>query len=82
MLKDILSPNPNTPSAMRLMSMCSLVAGASIAVIGLVLEVDPEKLAWLCAVFVGSAFGGKALQKKFEVKQESKKIEPSKEILS
>ena len=61
-----LSSNPNTPSAMRVMSTLSLLIGAGIAFYGLYQKVDPEKLAWLVGVFVTSAFGGKAMQKKYE----------------
>jgi len=68
MLKGLLSSDPSAPSAMRLMAFCSLLLGAGIAIFGLYKGIDPEKLSWLCSVFVVSAFGGKAVQKKFESK--------------
>lgn len=68
---NFLSSDPGTPSSMRVMSFCSLLFGAGIAVYGLYKGIDPEKLAWLVAVFVTSAFGGKVLQKRYEVKDAS-----------
>ena len=78
MIKGLLSSDAKTPSAMRAMSFVSLLGGTALAFYGLYKGIDPEKLAWLCFVFVGSAFGGKAFQKKFEMKSPA---EAAQEIL-
>ena len=69
----LLSSDPKSASAMRAMAFVSLLSGAGLAFYGLYKGVDLEKLAWLCFVFVGSAFGGKAVQKKFEANVEKAK---------
>jgi multisubunit Na+/H+ antiporter MnhG subunit len=51
---------------MRLMAVISLLAGTAIALWGITKGVDLRDLATLVGVFVGSAFGGKAIQKGFE----------------
>lgn len=56
-------------STMRLMAVISLLAGTGIAFWGITRGVDLRDLATLVGVFVGSAFGGKALQKGFEKKR-------------
>lgn len=53
-------------STMRLMALVSLLAGTGIALWGITKGVDLRDLATLVGVFVGSAFGGKAIQKGFE----------------
>ncbi len=62
-------------SMMRVMSLLSLVAGIILAFVGLNQQQEPSSLAVLVAVFVGSAFGGKALQKSQELKVRSKKVD-------
>lgn len=56
-------------SSMRVMSLISLTSGIIIAIIGLVKGSNLSEVAILAGVFVGSAFGGKALQKFSETKE-------------
>lgn len=51
---------------MRVMSFLSLLLGAAVAFYGINQDRDMTGLAMLVGVFVGSAFGGKVLQKKYE----------------
>lgn len=67
-LKAMLS-NSDDVSAMRIMSFISLFAGIGIAFDGLHSNKDIVNLTALVSMFVGSAFGGKVLQKALEVKQ-------------
>lgn len=55
-------------SVMRVMSLLSLLVGTIVAVVGVLKGSDLKDLSWLVAVFVTSAFGGKAIQKGFEKK--------------
>lgn len=61
-------------SMMRVMALLSLVSGIVLAFVGLNQQQEPSSLAVLVAVFVGSAFGGKALQKSQELKVKPKKV--------
>lgn len=56
-------------SIMRVMSIMSLVFAATISIVGLYQDKNLTDLAILVGVFVGSAFGGKAVQKFAEVKE-------------
>lgn len=60
-------PRKKTQSAMRVMAFISLLSGIGLAFYGIYKGVDAEKLSYLCFVFIGSAFGGKVWQKKYEV---------------
>lgn len=53
-------------SALRLMSLFSLLMGAGIAVYGIWNNKDLGGVAEICSVFVVSAFGGKVSQKWME----------------
>lgn len=68
-IKKILSERSEY-SAMRLMSLTSLVIAGILAFIGLYKEVDLGSLATLCGVFLGASFVGKATQKFAEKKAE------------
>lgn len=68
MLKSLLSEQSEI-SAMRVMSFISLLIGGILAVYGMYKGVSISELSILCGVFVGSAFGGKVLQKIQEVKE-------------
>lgn len=57
-------------STMRLMALLSLLAGTGIALWGIAKGADLNGLAVLVGVFVGSAFGGKAIQKGFEKRKD------------
>lgn len=57
-------------SSMRIMSFLSLIIGAIVSLIGLFKGSELFGLATLAGVFVGSAFGGKVLQKIQEIKGE------------
>lgn len=61
-------------SCMRFLSVFSLAVGSVIGVYGIIHCNDLYAVAALCSVFVGSAFGGKILQKKSEVKPLVKEI--------
>lgn len=61
-LRKVLSEESGV-SAMRIMAFISLVIGGGIAVAGLIMKVNLTELSILVGVFVGSAFGGKAIQK-------------------
>lgn len=61
-LKKLLSEESGV-SAMRLMAFVSLFLGGGIAIAGLIMKVNLTELSILVGVFVGSAFGGKAVQK-------------------
>lgn len=61
-LKKLLSEESGV-SAMRIMAFISLGLGGVIAVAGLIMKVNLTELSILVGVFVGSAFGGKAIQK-------------------
>jgi hypothetical protein len=50
-------------SSMRIMGFISLILGGGIAIAGLVMKANLTELSILVGVFVGSAFGGKAVQK-------------------
>lgn len=62
-------------SMMRVMALLSLVSGIVLAFVGLSQQQEPSSLAVLVAVFVGSSFGGKALQKSQELKVKSRKVD-------
>ena len=57
-------------SAMRIMAFTSLLIGGGIAIFGVITNKDLTGLSVLVGVFVGSAFGGKAVQKFAELKNE------------
>jgi multisubunit Na+/H+ antiporter MnhG subunit len=59
-------------STMRLMALLSLLSGTAIAFWGIHKGVNLNDLAFLVGVFVTSAFGGKAMQKSFEIKNDKK----------
>jgi hypothetical protein len=61
-LKKLLSESPEF-SAMRFMSIVSLLVASTLAFIGLFKDVDLGSLATLCGVFLGAGFIGKATQK-------------------
>lgn len=61
-LKSLFSQDSGV-SSMRLMSFISLFLGGAIAIAGLAMKVNLTELSILVGVFVGSAFGGKAVQK-------------------
>jgi len=69
MLDSLVSTDPKkkTWSVVRIMAFLSLLSGIGLAFYGLYKGVDAQKLSYLCFVFVGSAFGGKVWQKKYEV---------------
>jgi hypothetical protein len=69
MFESFLSSTPatKTKSVMRIMSVLSLLSGIGLAFYGIYKGVDAQKLSYLCFVFIGSAFGGKVWQKKYEV---------------
>lgn len=67
-LSSLFSCEEPSTSAMRVMSMLSLLFGMAIAIIGIYRNVDLKDLSWLVGIFVTSAFGGKAIQKRFEKK--------------
>jgi hypothetical protein len=56
-------------SSMRVMSMTSLWFGGIVCIFGMYKGVDATQLAVITGVFVTSAFGGKAIQKKYEKDQ-------------
>lgn len=56
-------------SSMRVLSFLSLVMGGIIATVGMYKQVELSGLSMLTGVFVGSAFGGKVMQKFAEVKE-------------
>jgi len=64
-LKSILAVDGDM-SCMRLLSLISLISGVAVAFWGIYLGKDLMSLSVLVGVFVGSSFGGKALQAKFE----------------
>ena len=55
-------------SMMRVMAFLALIFGATIAILGMAIGKDLNQLATLSGVFLGSAFGGKVVQKAFEAK--------------
>ena len=63
-------------SMMRVMSLLSLTVGSILAFVGLNKKNDPTSLAVLVGVFVGSAFGGKVMQKAQEIKETAKSDDP------
>ena len=67
MFRELFSENSSI-SSMRVMSMISLLIGGGIAVYGVYMAKDLSGLAALVGIFVGSAFGGKLIQKNFETK--------------
>lgn len=64
-LRDLLK-NDSAMSMMRFMSLLSLIFGAGITVYALAKRPDLNGIAELVAIFVGSAFGGKTIQKYIE----------------
>jgi hypothetical protein len=60
-IKEMLSDSGSI-SCMRVMSIVSMFAGTGIAIVGIYKGQDLSKLAILVSVFVGAAFGGKAIQ--------------------
>lgn len=70
-IKDIFRSGSGV-SAMRVMSMISLLTGCYIGVSGLYQNKNLSELAILCATFLGSAMGGKVLQKQAENKMGDK----------
>lgn len=80
-MKTMLSET-GTASSLRAMSFMSLLIGGGCAFYGLWKGIAPLELSALVGVFVGSAFGGKVLQKKAEQKaaaaEEEDKLEKSK----
>lgn len=71
-LKALLSKEDGV-SSMRIMSFISLFFGGGIAIAGLVMRVNLTELSILVGVFIGSSFGGKAIQK-FAEKTEDEKL--------
>jgi uncharacterized membrane protein YiaA len=65
-LDSLFSCDASSVSAMRVMSMLSLFFGMIIAIIGLYRNADLNGLSLLVGIFITSAFGGKAIQKRFE----------------
>lgn len=61
-IKKLLSDS-GTVSTMRVMSISSFVVGSGIACYGVYKGKDLSGLAQVCAVFVGSAFAAKSIQK-------------------
>lgn len=57
-------------STVRLMSVCSLLAGIAIGLYGVYKGKDLSGIAQVCGVFVGSAFAAKVGQKFVEGKDE------------
>jgi len=64
-IKELLSEN-GLISTTRLMSILSILIGAVIALYGVYMGKDLGGIAQVCAVFVGSAFTGKVVQKYME----------------
>ena len=67
-LQKLLADGNGDPSMMRAMSAISLLSGIAIAAVGMYKGKDISSVAVLASVFVGSAFGGKALQAQIESK--------------
>lgn len=67
-LKELLSDDNGQLSATRVMAMISLFIGSGIGVYGIYAGKDFSGVAEICAVFVGSAFGAKVIQKQIESK--------------
>lgn len=57
-------------SAMRLMSLWSLIIGSVVALYGVYKGKDLSGLAQVCGVFIGAAFAAKTVQKFVEKKDE------------
>lgn len=64
-IREVLSEQGSI-SCMRVLSCVSLLVGSGIAIYGITHSKDLSGVTMLVSVFVGSAFGGKILQKKDE----------------
>jgi len=67
-IKELLSESSNV-STMRLMSLFSVLVGAGVACYGIYQGKDLGGVAQVTAVFVGSAFSAKVVQKYREIKK-------------
>lgn len=65
-LKEMFSENSQI-SSIRVMSVLCVFFAFITAMYALSNGSDPEKASWIVAAFLAPAFGGKVMQKKFEV---------------